>query len=324
MRLETLTHEHGAFQETLESMLQSLFAFEEGTLLELITHFIYDLIRTFGVFLIVLFIVSYLKTYIPVGSVRKALASLNPLAAIFIASLAGLISSTCICTNVPLFLGLLAFGVPLSLSMTYLISTSLLNLSSLISMAALVGLKFAWIYIITSFVIVFITGVLISGIKSENLYLNKAALPNDAPASNGGYSQNQRLNFSLHEVRHTFKDQWGYLLIGVALSAIIVVFIDLDVIQALTDSGFAGVLAVTSAGLVLHTDVIALLPIVSTLVKFNTPYAVLFALVASFAFFSIPMVIMVKKAVHIKYIAIIWAIMYVLILVAGGILLLAA
>lgn len=176
-------------------------------------------------------------------------------------------------------------------------------------------------YLVSCLAIAFIAGMVLS-LLHDTRYLNKNSLPDCSRSGKGHQTQRQRFAYMLHEVIHTLKEQWVYLLTGVALSALIISFVDLDFAQKLSDSGFLGVLAVTAAGLVLHTDVVAVLPVISTLMGLQMPYGILFSLVAALAFFSIPMVIMVKKSVKLSYIAILWGIMFVLINAAGGILLL--
>lgn len=313
-------HEHGAVQGLIEHFFEHLFHWEEGSPgLEMVSHFTYDLIRTFLIFLLVLAVVSYVKTYIPVSKVQGTLTRVNRYVAVVLAALAGVLSSTCVCTNVPLFLGFLAFGVPLHLATTYLISASLINITSLLSMAALTDLRFTATYVCVSLLVTIVAGIVLSFLHEE-AYINRDSLSMDSYLSEERMSQSRRLHFVRHEMLHTLREQWGYIVIGVALAAAINAFVNLEFVEQFSRYGFLSIFVVTVVGLVLHTDVISVLPIVSSLLQLNVSYGLLFALISSQAFFAIPMVVMVKKTVKMKYIGILWGVMFVLILAASEIL----
>lgn len=314
-------HHHGALQEFFVSLFCKLFGVEDGNpLAEIPAHFLYDLLRTFVIFLVVLTIVSFLKTYIPVASVRRALLKVNRYVAIVIAAFAGILSSTCICTNVPLFLGFLAFGIPVHLAMTYLVAASMINITSLLSMAAITDLRFTAVYIAVCLLMTIVTGIILSFIDGEKyVYRDRLSAGALDPAQKPSFSE--RWHYALHETKHTLRDQWIYIVIGVAISALINGFVNLEFAEKISGFGFWGVLGVTIVGLVLHTDVVSVLPVVSALLRVDVPYGMLIALVTSLAFFSIPMVIMVKKTVSLRYIAYSWVVMFVLILISGQVLL---
>lgn len=315
---EHVAHQHGPLQEWIEGFFCGCFHLEEGSKIsELLSHFTYDALRTFLVFFVVLFLVSYIKTYISADGVQATLLRVNRFAAIFIAALAGVLSSTCVCTNVPLFFGFLAFGVPLHLSMTFLISSSLLNIASLGSMAALTDWRFTVWYFIASLGVAAVSGILLSFIKEEKQYVKEeiqgSLLPEKEPVA-----QSTRFRNAWHELKHTFHHQWLWLLIGVFLSALINSFIDLDFAQKISDSGFLGILLATCIGVILHTDIISMVPVISALLQLRISFGFLFALSASLAFFSIPMMFMVKNTIKLRYLLYTWGIVFVCILIASA------
>lgn len=318
---EHAAHHHGALQEFFVNLFCKLFGVEDGNpLAEIPAHFLYDLLRTFLIFIIVLSVVSFLKTYIPVASVRKSLLKVNRYVAIVIAAFAGILSSTCICTNVPLFLGFLAFGIPVHLAMTYLIAASMVNITSLLSMAAITDIRFTAVYTGVCLLMTIVAGIILSFIDGEK-YIHRDRISAGALDPDRRPTVSERWGYALHETKHTLRDQWVYIVIGVALSALINGFVNLDFAEKISSFGFWGVLGVTVLGLVLHTDVVSVLPVVSALLRVGVPYGMLIALITSLAFFSIPMVIMVKKTVSLRYVAYSWVILFALILITGQVLL---
>ncbi len=314
-------HDHSSIEALFETLYNFLLQTPDGSpLSEFLTHFSYDLLRTGLVFIVVLFAVSYCKTYISSDHIRTALLRVNRIAAIGIACLAGLVSSTCVCTNVPLFLGFLALGVPLHLSMTYLISSSLINIASLLSMAAITGWRFTLAYTVTSVVITIVAGCLL-GALSGGEYVKIDQSPIKTATKTTSYRQTDRLKIAGHELWHASREQWLWILLGILLAAVIESLVDVQFAQSVSSLGFLGVLLTTLAGLVLHTDIIAIVPVLSSFLQLHISYGILFSLTASLSFFSIPMVLMLKNTVKLRYMMYSWAIMFVLILIAGSVLL---
>ena len=314
-------HEHGIIQEWIEQFYSWLFHLTEGDkLLEVISHFTYDLIRTFFIFVVVLVAVSWLKTYIPIEKVRCAMAKLNPFAALMLAALSGFVASACICTNIPLFFGFIAFGIPLHLAMTYLISASLINAASLLPMFAMAGWKFTLVYLVCCLIIAVVTGFCLSFVGGEK-YLYQDSLSLAPPNQDAAWSQRRRWGYAVHELKHTMGEQWAYIVLGVLISALINGFMDFELAQKISDTGFLGVFFVTVLGIIPHTDVVSLLPVISSLLQLNVTYGIIFSLVVSLAFFSLPMLVMVKRTMKLRYIWYTWGIMFVLTLVSGGLLL---
>lgn len=318
---EQLEYHHGALQELIERFFAFLLSFSDS-LADFFSDFTFDLIRTMLVFLVVLLAVSYAKTYLSAQSVRKYLLKLNRVTALLFATAAGFFSSTCVCTNIPIFLGFLSFGVPLSLCVTYLISSSLINIASVVSMWVLCGWKFTVCYIIASFVITYVAGVLLSLLPEEKYKManfSGASVLCDSAA--GRPTQKQRLHTAKNELVHIAKDQWLWILLGIALSAVIEHFADISFAEEISSFGFLGVLFATAVGVILHTDIIAVVPVLATLLELHISYGLLFSLTASLSFFAIPTIVMLKKALRVRYILYSWIILFFLILIAGAVML---
>ncbi|HIZ55805.1 MAG TPA: permease [Firmicutes bacterium] len=356
------THSHSGLQEWL---LHLFGLSEENPWAEAAVHFIYDLGRVLLVFFVVLFLVSFLQTYVTMDRLRDRFSHMNPFLCILIALLLGLLASTCICTNIPIFIGLIAMGVPLYASMTFLISSSLLNISSILSMLAINGAHFTGVYTITAIVITYIAGLILALLRQKD-YLYHAAIPehtapehvhlhghgctcnHDHPISHkhlaadhvdsdhaehthdhseSGCAENHnpnqcrdfasRCRYAWHQTGHAFREQWLYILLGVAISAGISAFVNLDFVQQIAELGWISVLAVTVIGLFLHTDVISILPVAQTLFSMGAGYGLLLPLIFSLAFFSLPTIVMLNKVVKIRYIGYTWGIMFILILGSG-------
>ena len=319
MIAEHLEHHHGVLQELLEQFFNFLLPFSE-TAADLLSDFTFDLLRTVLVFFIVLSLVAYAKTYLSAEHVRNYLLKLNRVAALLLAAASGLFSSTCICTNIPVFLGFLSFGVPLSLCVTYLISSSLINIAPIVSMWALCGWRFTLCYIAAGFIITVIAGILLS-LLSEEKYRMDSFSPPSHPASSARPTQKERLHIAGHELLHTLKEQWLWILLGVALSAVIERFADISFAEGISSLGFWGVLLATAIGVILHTDIIAIVPVLTTLLDLHISYGLLFSLTASLSFFAVPTIVMLKKALRVRYILYSWIILFFLILIAGTVML---
>lgn len=307
--------EHGLVESIIENFYMSLLQVEDGSpILEFLTHFTYDLIRTFLVFLVVIYIVSYIKTFISYEHIKTKVLGVNKWIALFIATLMGFFSSTCVCTNVPLFLGFLALGVPLNLAMTYLISSSLINVASITSMFAIDGLKFSALYLAASILISLIAGFILTFLKSDKYLIGNLK---EFEFKETKISQKERFKSAFHELKHNVSHQWVWILLGVMLAAIIEIIVDVDFAQRLSSLGVVGVISTTIIGVVLHTDIIAILPVLSAFIGLNMNYGILFCLTTSLSFFAFPVLVMVNKTVKLKYMLITWAIMFILIILAG-------
>lgn len=316
---EQLEHHHGILQEILVQFFGWLFPFSEDAA-DFFADFTFDLLRTVVVFLVVLFLVAYAKTYLSAQHVREYLFKVNRVAALLLAAVAGLFSSTCVCTNVPIFLGFLAFGVPLSLSMTYLISSSLINIASVISMWALCGWRFTLCYLTVSFIITVVAGILLSFLPEDSYRIGSLSASLPSPSA-GRPTQKDRLHAARHELLHTAREQWLWILLGVALSALIESFADIGFATQISSLGFWGVLIATAVGVILHTDIIAIVPVLTTLLDLHISYGLLFALTASLSFFALPVVVMLKNVLRFRYILYSWLILFLLILAAGTLML---
>lgn len=310
-----LADEHGALEEFIEKVYLSLFPIDKGNpLSEFLTHFTYDLIRTFSVFFVVLFFVSYLKTYISTQHIKDALIKIKTPIAVVAAVVCGLFASTCVCTNVPVFLGFIALGVPLNLAMTYLISSSLINGASLISMAAIDGIRFTGVYTVACVATAVAAGFILSCFD-EKKYLFGST---DGYKGDRVYQdQKSRVKASVHELKHITKEQWVWILLGVLLAAVIDSIVNVEFVNSISGLGAWGILITTLIGVLLHTDIIAVTPVLSSFLNLKMNYGVLFSLTTSLSFFSFPMIVMLKATIKIKYILLTWAVMFILIFAAG-------
>lgn len=280
--------------------------------------FIYDVIKIFILLSVLIFSISYVQSYFPPERTKKILSRFNGIWANILAALFGTITPFCSCSSIPLFIGFTSSGLPIGVTFSFLISSPLVDLASVILLASIFNWKIAIAYVIVGLVLAVIGGTIINKLKLENyvesfVFKNKMA---ELPVEN--LSVKNRIDFARDEVLQIIKKVWLYVLIGVGIGAAIHNWIPENAIQAVLgqDKWYSVILA-TFVGVPMYADIFGTLPIAEALVTKGVGIGTVLAFMMAVTALSLPSLIMLKKVVKQKLLGIFFTIVVVGILIIG-------
>lgn len=283
-----------------------------------IHFFIYDVIKIFILLSVLIFSISYVQSYFPPERTKKILSRFNGIWANILAALFGTITPFCSCSSIPLFIGFTSSGLPIGVTFSFLISSPLVDLASVILLASIFNWKIAIAYVIVGLVLAVIGGTIIDKLKLESyveafVFKNKMA---ELPVEN--LSVKNRIDFAKDEVLQIIKKVWLYVLIGVGIGAAIHNWIPENAIQAVLgqDKWYSVILA-TFVGVPMYADIFGTLPIAEALVTKGVGIGTVLAFMMAVTALSLPSLIMLKKVVKQKLLGIFFAIVVVGILIIG-------
>ena len=283
-----------------------------------IQFFIYDMIKIMVLLGVLIFIISYIQSYFPPERTKKILGRFHGIGANIIAALLGTVTPFCSCSSIPLFIGFTSAGLPLGVTFSFLISSPMVDLGSLVLLMSIFGWKVALIYVIVGLVIAVIGGTLIEKLHLENqveeFIRNGKAI--DIPQEE--LHIKDRLKYALEQVCGTAKKVFPYVIIGVGIGAVIHNWIPEDfIVNALGDNNPLGVVLATIAGVPMYADIFGTIPIAEALLAKGALLGVVLSFMMAVTTLSLPSMIMLRKAVKPKLLGIFIAICTIGIIIVG-------
>lgn len=278
--------------------------------------FIYDTIKIFILLSILIFGISIVQSFFPPERSRRILGRFKGVGANTIAALLGTVTPFCSCSSIPLFIGFTGAGLPIGVTFSFLISSPLVDLASVLLLASIFNWKIAIAYVIVGVVLAVIGGSIMSRLKLER-YVEPFVLENrlvqtDTPE----FSKRDRILFAKSQVASIIKRVWLYILIGVGIGALIHNWIPENIISAvLGKENIFSVLIATVIGVPMYADIFGTLPVAEALVGKGVGIGTVLAFMMAVTALSLPSMILLKKVVKLKLLAI-----FAVIVVAGIIL----
>jgi len=280
--------------------------------------FIYDVAKIFILLSVLIFTVSYIQSFFPPERTRKILGRFNGLSANILGALLGTITPFCSCSSIPLFIGFTSAGLPIGVTFSFLISSPLVDLASVLLLASIFNWKIAFAYVLVGLILAVIGGSLISKLKLEKyvepfVYNNKM-LELDPEE----LTRRDRLEFAKDQVLDIINKVWLYILIGVGIGALIHNWIPQSVITAVLgqDKWYSVPLA-TLVGIPMYADIFGTLPIAEALVLKGVGIGTALSFMMAVTALSLPSMIMLKKVVKTKLLVIFVGIVTTGILIIG-------
>lgn len=283
-----------------------------------IHFFIYDVIKIFILLSFLIFMISYIQSFFPPERTKKILGRFHGMTANILGALLGTVTPFCSCSSIPLFIGFTNAGLPIGVTFSFLISSPLVDLASVILLASIFNWKIAIAYVIVGLVLAISGGTVISKLKLEKyvepfVFANKMA--NTEPEV---LTTRDRIQFSKEQVIEIVKRVWLYVLIGVGIGAAIHNWIPETVIAAvLGQDKFYSVLVATLVGIPMYADIFGTLPIAEALVAKGVGLGTALSFMMAVTALSLPSIIMLKKVVKPKLLAIFVGIVTVGIIIIG-------
>ena len=267
--------------------------------------FIYDVIKIFVLLSVLIFSISYVQSFFPPERTKKILGRFSGIWANILAALFGTITPFCSCSSIPLFIGFTSSGLPIGVTFSFLISSPLVDLASVILLASIFNWKIAIAYVVVGLILAVIGGTIIDKLKLES-YVESFVFKNKMPdLPQEELKVKDRMNFAKDEVLLIIKKVWLYVLIGVGIGALIHNWIPENVIQAVLgqDKWYSVILA-TFVGVPMYADIFGTLPIAEALVKKGVGIGTVLAFMMAVTALSLPSLIMLKKVVKPKLLGI--------------------
>ena len=280
--------------------------------------FIYDVIKIMVLLCILIFIISYIQSFFPPERTKKILGRFHGLGSNLIAALLGTVTPFCSCSSIPLFIGFTSAGLPLGVTFSFLISSPMVDLGSLVLLMSIFGAKVAIVYVVLGLVIAVAGGTLIEKMHLENQVEEFIRNAKAIELPQEELTVKDRLKYAWDQVTETLKKVFPYILVGVGIGAVIHNWIPEDVIVKFLGNGNPfGVIIATIAGVPMYADIFGCIPIAEALLAKGAKLGVVLSFMMGVTTLSLPSMIMLKKAIKKKLLGVFIAICTVGIIIVG-------
>lgn len=281
--------------------------------------FIYDVIKIFILLSVLIYSLSYIQSYFPPERTRQILGRMKGIKANIMGALLGTITPFCSCSSIPIFIGFTRAGLPVGVTFSFLISSPLVDLASIILLASIFNWKIAMIYVVLGLILAVLGGSLISFFKMER-YVAEFVTHNNAVQGDENFkmSAKERREFAWEQVVEIFRKVWIYVLIGVGIGAAIHNWIPAQWITALLGQDhWYSVLVATVVGMPMYADIFGTLPIAEALVAKGVGLGTVLAFMMAVTALSLPSLILLKQVVKKQLLSLFVAIVFVGVLIIG-------
>nr|WP_300865163.1 permease [uncultured Acetatifactor sp.] len=266
-----------------------------------IRFFLYDVLKITVLLCLLIFVISYIQSYFPPERSRRILGRFHGVGANVISALLGTVTPFCSCSSIPLFIGFTSTGLPLGVTFSFLISSPMVDLGSLILLMSIFGAKVAVVYVAVGLAIAVAGGTLIERLHMEPYvedFIQKAGKVDiDSP----GLSRRERVQFAREQVGSTFRKVFPYILAGVGIGAVIHNWIPESMIEAvLGGRNPLGVILATLVGVPMYADIFGTIPVAEALLYKGAQLGTILSFMMAVTTLSLPSVILLRKAVKPK------------------------
>ena len=280
--------------------------------------FLYDVIKITVLLCVLIYLISYIQSYFPPERSREIMGRFHGIRANCIAALLGTVTPFCSCSSIPLFIGFTSAGLPLGVTFSFLISSPMVDLGSLVLLMSIFGAKVAVIYVVLGLVIAVTGGTLIEKLHMESQveeFIRKASAVDIASPT---LTQKERLVYAKEQVEETFKKVFPYILIGVGIGAVIHNWIPESwVVTVLGSNNPFGVILATVIGIPMYADIFGTIPIAEALLAKGAQLGTVLAFMMGVTTLSLPSMVMLRKAVKPKLLGVFIAVCAAGIIVVG-------
>lgn len=280
--------------------------------------FLYDTVKIMILLGFLIFIISYVQSFFPPERSKRILGKFNGITARIIAALLGTVTPFCSCSSIPLFIGFTSAGLPLGVTFSFLISSPMVDLGSLVLLMSIFGWKVAVVYVVFGLILAVAGGTIIEKLKLEDQIQDFVKSGINREYSIDKQSLKERLRFAWNQVLSTAKKVFPYVLIGVAIGSVIHNWIPESwIIKALGNRNPFGVVLATICGIPMYADIFGTIPIAEALLNKGALLGVVLSFMMGVTTLSLPSMIMLNKAVKAKLLGIFITICTVGIIIIG-------
>ena len=305
--------------ELVRLLIEKVFGLDMASRLGGSLHFfIYDVIKIFILLSVLIFVISWVQSYFPPGRTRRILGGMRGFRANLTGALLGTVTPFCSCSSIPLFIGFTSSGLPLAVTFSFLISSPLVDLASMILLASIFSWSIALAYVVLGITLAVIGGSLIGRARMER-YVEAFVTQHralDLPAEQ--LTLADRLRYAREQVTDIIQRVWLYILIGVGIGAAIHNWIPAELISALIgQNNWWSVPLATLVGVPMYADIFGTLPIAEALVAKGVGLGTVLAFMMAVTALSLPSLIMLKKVVKAPLLALFFTIVVAGIMLIG-------
>ncbi len=294
-------------QEIVDYLLLNVFGMKEtNALFNGLSFFMYDVVKIFILLSVLIYISSYIQSYFTPAKTKRILTKFKGLSGNIIGALLGTVTPFCSCSSIPIFIGFTKAGLPVGVTFSFLISSPLVDLASVILLASIFNWTIALAYVAVGLVIAVIGGTLIDIFHMERYVADFVIDSRDKPVKNDviieeKLTKKERHKYAIDQVREIINKVWLYIFIGVGIGAVIHGYIPASFIQTiLGDNNPFSVLIATVVGIPMYADIFGTLPIAEALVLKGVGIGTVLAFMMAVTALSLPSLILLKKVVKTK------------------------
>lgn len=283
-----------------------------------VQFFLYDTIKIMVLLGFLILIISYIQSYFPPERTKKILGRFHGIGANCVAALLGTVTPFCSCSSIPLFIGFTSAGLPLGVTFSFLISSPMVDLGSLVLLMSIFGWKVAVLYVVLGLVIAVIGGTVIEKLHLETQVQEFIRKANSIDIPQEKLTFKDRIKYAWEQVVETAKKVFPYVLVGVGIGAVIHNWIPEDLVVKILGNGNPfGVIIATLVGVPMYADIFGTIPIAEALLEKGANLGVVLSFMMGVTTLSLPSMIMLKKAIKPKLLGIFIVICAVGIIIVG-------
>lgn len=283
-----------------------------------VQFFLYDVIKITILLCALIFVISYIQSYFPPERSRRILGRFRGLWANAVSALLGTVTPFCSCSSIPLFMGFTSAGLPVGVTFSFLISSPMVDLGSLVLLTGIFGFRVAAVYVLVGLVLAVIGGTIIEKLHMEryveDFILSAGGVDLEAPS----LTRRDRLLYAREQMTGTFRKVFPYILVGVGIGAVIHNWIPQDYVEAVLGGGNPfGVVLATLVGVPMYADIFGTIPVAEALLGKGAQLGTVLSFMMAVTTLSLPSMIMLRKAVKPRLLGLFIAICTVGIILVG-------
>lgn len=283
-----------------------------------VQFFIYDVVKITILLVVLIFTISYIQSYFPPERSKRILGRFRGIWANILAALLGTVTPFCSCSSIPLFIGFTSAGLPVGVTFSFLISSPMVDLGSLVLLMSIFGAKVAVIYVIMGSVIAVVGGTIIEKLRMERYVEDFIMSAGNVDLASPDLTKRDRLLYAKEQMLGTFKKVFPYVLIGVGIGAIIHNWIPGEwVALVLGSNNPFGVVLATLVGVPMYADIFGTIPVAEALLAKGAQLGTVLAFMMAVTTLSLPSLVMLRKAVKPKLLALFIAVCAIGIILVG-------
>lgn len=300
-------------------LLSSFGLDTDSAVFSAIRFFLYDVIKIVVLLCFLVFVISFIQSYFPPERSKQIMGRFHGIGANIVGALLGTVTPFCSCSSIPIFMGFTSAGLPLGVTFSFLISSPMVDLGSLILLMSIFGIKTAIVYVIMGLIIAVAGGTIIERLKMDDqvadfIKASKSKVNVNSPK----LRIKDRLIYSKDQVISTLKKVFPYILIGVAIGAVIHNWIPQEWVQTVLGSKNPfGVVLATVLGTPMYADMFGVIPVAEALLGKGALLGTVLSFMMAVTTLSLPSLVMLKKAIKPKLLAVFIGICVIGIILVG-------